>query len=91
VFRIFGEFRSNHNRTIAERKLQKPRWRVVDLNSYALSHVPLCDLGGRHLVALMRFLGMLVGLFGEFVGGQMIRFVVSSNIMSVLRKVVKFG
>jgi len=39
----------------------------------------------------MRFLGMLVGLFGEFVGGQMIRFVASSNIMSVLRMVVKFG
>jgi len=63
----------------------------VDLNSHALGHVPLRDLGGRHLVALMRFLGMLVGLFGEFVGGQMTRFVVSSNIVSVLRKVVKFG
>jgi hypothetical protein len=63
----------------------------VDLNSYALSHVPFRDLGGRYLVALMRFLGMLVGLFGEFVGGQMIRFVASSNIMSVLRMVVKFG
>lgn len=71
--------------------MQKPRRRVVDLNSCALSHLPLRDLGGRYLVALMRLLGMLVGLFGEFVGGQMIRFVVSSNIMSVLRKVVNFG
>ena len=61
------------------------------LNSHALSHVPLRDLGGRYLVALMPFLGMLVGLFGEFVGGQMIRFVVSSNIMGVLCEVVKFG
>ena len=57
----------------------------------ALSHVPLRDLGGRYLAALMRFLRMLVGLSGEFVGGQMIRFVVSGNIMSVLCEVVKFG
>jgi len=63
----------------------------VDLNSCALSHVPLRDLGGWYLVALMRLLGMLLGLFGQFVGGQMIRFVMSSNIMSVLRKVVNFG
>ena len=63
----------------------------MDLNSYALSHVPLRDLGGRYLVALMRFLGMLVGLFGEFVGGQMIRFVMTSSIMNVLRKIVKFS
>ena len=39
----------------------------------------------------MCFLGMLVGLFSEFVGRQMIRFVVSSYIMIVLGKVVKFG
>ena len=39
----------------------------------------------------MCFLGMLVGLFGEFVGGQMIRFVVTGSIMSVLRKIVKFS
>ena len=63
----------------------------MDLNSYALNRVPLRNLGGWRRIALMRLLGMLVGLFGEFVGGQMIRFVMSSNIMSVLRKVVKFG
>jgi hypothetical protein len=63
----------------------------VDLSSHVLSPVPLRGLGGRYLVAFMRLLGMLVGLFGEFVGGQMIRFVVSANIMSVLRKVVKFS
>jgi len=34
---------------------------------------------------------MFVGLFGEFVGGQMIRFVASSSFMGVLCKVVKFG
>jgi hypothetical protein len=34
---------------------------------------------------------MLVCLSGEFVGGQMIRFVVTSSIMSVLRKIVKFS
>ena len=39
----------------------------------------------------MCFLGMLVGLFGEFVWGQMIRFVVTSSIMNVLRKIVKFS
>jgi len=39
----------------------------------------------------MRFPGMLFGLFGEFMGGQMIRFVMSANIMGVLRKIVKFG
>jgi hypothetical protein len=39
----------------------------------------------------MCFLGMLVGLFGEFVGAPMIRFVVTSSIMSVLRKIVKFS
>ena len=63
----------------------------MDLNSYALSRVPLRNLCGWRRIALMRFLGMFVGLFGEFVGGQMIRFVVSSNIMSVFRKVVDFG
>jgi hypothetical protein len=63
----------------------------MELNSHALSLVPLRDLGGRYLAALMRFLGMLVGLFSEFVGRQMIRFVWGSSIMSVLRKVVKFG
>jgi hypothetical protein len=42
-------------------------------------------------VALVRFPGMFVGLFGEFVGGQMIRFVASSSFMGVLCKVVKFG
>jgi hypothetical protein len=61
----------------------------VQLN--ALSLVPLHDLVGQSLVVLMRFLGMFVGLFGEFVGGQMIRFVVTGSIMSVLRKIVKFG
>ena len=71
--------------------MQKSQWRVGDLNSCALSYVPLRDLGGRYLVALTRRLGMLVGPFGEFVGCQMIRFVASSNIMSVLRKVVKFS
>jgi len=64
---------------------------VVKLNSCALSIVSLRDPGGQYLVALMCFLGMLVGLFGEFVGGQMIRFVVTSSIMSVLRKIVKFS
>jgi hypothetical protein len=40
----------------------------------------------------MRFLGMLLSLFGEFVGSQMIRFVVSSSSsMRVFRKVVKFS
>jgi hypothetical protein len=39
----------------------------------------------------MCFLGMLVGLFSEFVGRQMIRFVVTGSIMSVLRKIVKFS
>jgi hypothetical protein len=39
----------------------------------------------------MCFLGMLVGLFGEFVGGQMIRFVVTGSIMNVRRKIVKFS
>jgi hypothetical protein len=47
---------------------------------------------GWHLVMVMRFPGMLVGLFGEFVGGQMIRFVVSgTSIVSVFRKVVEFS
>jgi hypothetical protein len=63
----------------------------VERNSNALSLVPLRDLVSQYFAALMRFLGMLVGLFGEFVAGQMISFVVSSRIMSVLRKVVKFG
>jgi hypothetical protein len=39
----------------------------------------------------MRFPGMFVGLFGEFVGGQMIRLVVTGSIMTVLGNVVKFG
>jgi len=39
----------------------------------------------------MRFVGMLVGLLGEFVGSQVIRFVVNSSIMSVLRKIVEFS
>jgi hypothetical protein len=63
----------------------------VKLNFYALSLISLRDSGGQYLVALMCFLGMLVGLFGEFVGGQMIRFVVTSSTMNVLRKIVKFG
>jgi hypothetical protein len=59
--------------------------------SAALSLVSLCDPGGQYLVALVFLLGMLIGLFGEFVGSQMIRFVVTSSIMSVLRKIVKFS
>jgi hypothetical protein len=40
----------------------------------------------------MRFLGMLLSLFGEIVRSQMIRFVVSSSSsMRVFRKVVKFS
>jgi hypothetical protein len=34
---------------------------------------------------------MVVRLFGKFVGGQMIRFVVSRGIVNVLRKIVKFS
>jgi hypothetical protein len=40
----------------------------------------------------MRFPGMLVSLFVEFVGSQMIRFVVSgSSIMGVFRKVMNLS
>jgi xanthosine utilization system XapX-like protein len=63
----------------------------VKLNSYALSLVSLRDPDGPHLVALMCFLGMLFGLFGEFVGSQMIRFVGTSSIMNVFRKIVNFS
>ena len=59
--------------------------RVVKLNYYALSLASLRDPGGQYLVALMCFLGMLVGLFGEFVGGQMIRFVVTLTLKSWLK------
>jgi hypothetical protein len=78
---------------LAGRKLQISAAAGSGAELYALRLVPLRDdLCRQYLVALMRFLGMLVSLFGELIGGQMIRFVVSgSSIMSVFRKVVKFS
>ena len=61
------------------------------MQSCRLGLVSLSDISVQYLVAFMCFVGMLVGLFGEFVGSQMIRFVVTSSIMSVLRKIVELS
>jgi hypothetical protein len=65
---------------------------VARLNFPALHFVGSRDLCSQLVVVLALCRGMLVGLFGEFMRGQVICFVVRSNSggMSVFRKAAEF-